>query len=102
MARPGKAFHHAYPEKPWPQIVAMRNVLFHKHSGGGPGSGLGDVEGNEAMARAVVRGLRAVCYVRAEAEKMKRLVVQLREQQSEAAILDAAIAANLKKPGYGG
>jgi len=35
-------------------------------------------------------------------EKMKRLVVQLREQQSEAAILDAAIAANLKEPGYGG
>jgi type I restriction enzyme M protein len=43
-----------------------------------------------------------VCYVRAEAEKMKRLVVQLREQQSEAAILDAAIAANLKETGYGG
>jgi len=43
-----------------------------------------------------------VCYVRAEVEKMKRLVVQLREQQSEAAILDAAIAANLKEPGYGG
>ena len=52
-----------------------------------------------------------VCYVRAEAaenddepfeEKMKRLVVQLRAQQAEAAKLDAAIAANLKKPGYGG
>lgn len=33
-------------------------------------------------------------------EKMKRLVVQLREQQSEAAILDAAIAANLKELGF--
>ncbi len=35
-------------------------------------------------------------------EKMKRLVVQLREQQTEAAKLDAAIAANLKELGYGG
>jgi type I restriction enzyme M protein len=34
-------------------------------------------------------------------EKMKRLVAQLREQQSEAAKLDAAISANLKELGYG-
>jgi len=31
---------------------------------------------------------------------MKRLIVTLREQQSEAAKLDAAIAANLKELGY--
>ena len=35
-------------------------------------------------------------------EKMRRLVAQLREQQAEAAKLDAAIAANLKELGYGG
>ncbi len=35
-------------------------------------------------------------------EKMKRLASQLREQQAEAAKLDAAIAANLKGLGYGG
>jgi type I restriction enzyme M protein len=35
-------------------------------------------------------------------EKMKRLTVTLREQQAEAAKLDAAIAANLKELGYGG
>jgi type I restriction enzyme M protein len=35
-------------------------------------------------------------------EKMKRLVAQRREQQAEAAKLDAAIAANLKELGYGG
>lgn len=35
-------------------------------------------------------------------EKMKRLVVQLREQQAEAAKLDALIASNLKELGYGG
>ena len=35
-------------------------------------------------------------------EKMNRLVAQLREQQAEAARLDAAIAANLKELGYGG
>ncbi|HVS09299.1 MAG TPA: class I SAM-dependent DNA methyltransferase [Planctomycetota bacterium] len=35
-------------------------------------------------------------------EKMKRLVTQLREQQAEAAKLDAAIANNLKELGYGG
>jgi type I restriction enzyme M protein len=35
-------------------------------------------------------------------EKMQRLVAQLREQQVEAAKLDAAIAANLKELGYGG
>ena len=49
-------------------------------------------------------------YVGAEAQeddgepfedKMKRLVAQLREQQAEAAKLDAAIAANLKELGYG-
>ncbi len=35
-------------------------------------------------------------------EKMQRLTAQLREQQAEAAKLDAAIAANLKELGYGG
>jgi type I restriction enzyme M protein len=35
-------------------------------------------------------------------EKMKRLTATLREQQAEAANLDAAIAANLKELGYGG
>ncbi len=35
-------------------------------------------------------------------QKMARLVAQLREQQAEAAKLDAAIAANLKELGYGG
>ena len=35
-------------------------------------------------------------------DKMKRLVVQLRVQQAEAAKLDAAIATNLKELGYGG
>src|SRR5262245_18351853 len=35
-------------------------------------------------------------------EKMRRLAATLREQQAEAANLDAAIAANLKELGYGG
>jgi type I restriction enzyme M protein len=35
-------------------------------------------------------------------EKMKRLTATLREQQAEAANLDAAIAANLKELGHGG
>ncbi|MDI6858012.1 MAG: class I SAM-dependent DNA methyltransferase [Dehalococcoidia bacterium] len=35
-------------------------------------------------------------------EKMARLVAQLREQQAEAARLDAAIARNLEELGYGG
>jgi type I restriction enzyme M protein len=35
-------------------------------------------------------------------KKMKRLVATLRDQQAEAAKLDAAIAANLKELGYGG
>jgi type I restriction enzyme M protein len=34
-------------------------------------------------------------------EKMKRLAKTLREQQEEAARLDAAIAANLKELGFG-
>ncbi len=51
------------------------------------------------------------CYVGAGAleddgepfeEKMRRLAAQLREQQQEAARLDAAIAANVKELGYGG
>ena len=33
---------------------------------------------------------------------MKRLTATLRQQQAEAARLDAAIAANLKELGYGG
>jgi predicted HTH transcriptional regulator len=54
---------------------------------------------------------RSRLYVGAEAqeddgepfeEKLKRLVATLREQQTEAARLDAAIAANLKELGYGG
>jgi type I restriction enzyme M protein len=36
------------------------------------------------------------------AEKMKRLVATLREQQAEAAKLDAAMVANLKELGFGG
>jgi len=36
------------------------------------------------------------------AEKMRRLTAMLRKQQTEAAKLDAAIAANLKELGYGG
>lgn len=35
-------------------------------------------------------------------EKMRRLVAQLREQQTAAAKLDAMIVANLKELGYGG
>jgi type I restriction enzyme M protein len=35
-------------------------------------------------------------------EKMRRLTATLRQQQAEAAKLDAAIAANLKELGYGG
>jgi type I restriction enzyme M protein len=35
-------------------------------------------------------------------EKMSRLVATLRQQQKEAAKLDAGIAANLKDLGYGG
>jgi type I restriction enzyme M protein len=35
-------------------------------------------------------------------EKMNRLVATLRQQQDEAAKLDAAIAANLRELGYGG
>lgn len=34
--------------------------------------------------------------------KMKRLTARLREQQTEVARLDVAIAANLKELGYGG
>jgi type I restriction enzyme M protein len=33
---------------------------------------------------------------------MKRITAMLREQEAEAAKLDAAIAANLKELGYGG
>jgi len=32
-AQLGKAFHEAYPEVPWPQIVAMRNLLVHRYFG---------------------------------------------------------------------
>ncbi|MDP2955401.1 MAG: N-6 DNA methylase, partial [Longimicrobiales bacterium] len=35
-------------------------------------------------------------------EKMRRLAATLRDQQAEAARLDAAIEANLKELGYGG
>jgi type I restriction enzyme M protein len=35
-------------------------------------------------------------------QKMKRLTATLRQQQAEAAKLDAAIAANLRELGYGG
>ena len=35
-------------------------------------------------------------------EKMQQLTAKLREQQAEAAKLDAAIAANLRELGYGG
>ncbi len=55
--------------------------------------------------------LAADCYVGPETaegagepseNKVRRLAAQLPKQQQEAARLDAAIAANLKEPGYGG
>ena len=62
------------------------------------------------MAKATKRNNTTAANVGAEAqeddgepfeEKMRRLVVQLREQQAEAQRLDAAIEANLKGLGYG-
>ena len=32
-ARLGQEFHNAHPVLPWPQIVAMRNVLVHEYFG---------------------------------------------------------------------
>jgi len=32
-AKLGRGFHEAYPLVPWPQIVAMRNVLVHDYFG---------------------------------------------------------------------
>ena len=32
-AQLGRDFHSAYPVAPWPQIVAMRNVLVHQYFG---------------------------------------------------------------------
>jgi uncharacterized protein with HEPN domain len=32
-AQLGKAFHEAHPKVPWPQIVAMRNLLIHRYFG---------------------------------------------------------------------
>jgi uncharacterized protein with HEPN domain len=32
-AQLGQGFHRAYPEVPWPKIVAMRNVLVHEYFG---------------------------------------------------------------------
>lgn len=29
----GRAYHAAHPEVPWPQIVAMRNLLVHAYFG---------------------------------------------------------------------
>lgn len=29
----GRAFHDTHPEVPWPQIVAMRNLLVHAYFG---------------------------------------------------------------------
>ncbi|MFN3928994.1 MAG: DUF86 domain-containing protein [Thermoflexus sp.] len=32
-ARLSRDFHQAHPEVPWPQIVAMRNILVHEYFG---------------------------------------------------------------------
>jgi uncharacterized protein with HEPN domain len=32
-AQLGRDFHDAHPEVPWPQIVAMRNILVHEYFG---------------------------------------------------------------------
>ncbi len=29
----GRDFHQAHPEVPWPQIIAMRNILIHEYFG---------------------------------------------------------------------
>jgi uncharacterized protein with HEPN domain len=32
-AKPGREFHEQHPSIPWPQVVAMRNVLIHDYFG---------------------------------------------------------------------
>jgi very-short-patch-repair endonuclease len=99
--------YHSWKQNPLP---------LGEGQGEGPGTGYADVPG---FCRSVplddIRKHGYVLtpgrYVGAEAqeddgeafgEKMKRLAATLREQQAEAAKLDAAIAANLKELGYGG
>ena len=84
--------------------------------GGGEGGGYADIPGfcKSATLEEIRKHGHVLTpgrYVGAEAaeddgepfeDKMKRLTATLREQQAEAAKLDAAIAANLKGLGYGG
>jgi type I restriction enzyme M protein len=99
--------YHSWKENPLP---------LGEGQGEGPGAGYDDVPGfcrsvplDEIRKHGHV--LTPGRYVGAEAqeddgerfeEKMKRLTATLREQQTEAAKLDAAIAANLKDLGYAG
>jgi len=102
VAYPGKAFHQAYPEKPWTQIVAMPTCSFKNTLGADPDQVWEMWKRMKQWRGPWFVDFEPVCYVRAEAEKMKRLVAQLREQQAEAQRLDAAIARNLQGLEYGG
>lgn len=53
----GWDFHEAYPELPWPQIVAMRNVLVHEYFGVDLGEVWATVERDLADVKRAVEGL---------------------------------------------
>jgi uncharacterized protein with HEPN domain len=64
-ARLGRDFHQAHPEVPWPEVVAMRNVLVHEYFG---------VDLNE-LWNMVQRDLKTI------QEQVARLLAELERQE---------------------
>jgi uncharacterized protein with HEPN domain len=56
-AQLGRAFHDAHPELPWPQIVAMRNVLVHEYFGIDLDEVWTTVERDLPMLKSAIQGL---------------------------------------------
>jgi uncharacterized protein with HEPN domain len=56
-AQLGRDFHDAHPEVPWPQIVAMRNILVHEYFGVDLGEVWNAVEHDPPGFKRAIEGL---------------------------------------------
>jgi uncharacterized protein with HEPN domain len=56
-AQLGRDFHDAHPEVPWPQVVAMRNILVHEYFGVDLGEVWNAVERDLPSFKLAIEGL---------------------------------------------
>lgn len=89
-----------WTKKNRPRYIAHYEEFSSREEAVGREKELKTTAGRRWLKQAIAEGKARQAGGEPFEEKMQRLVAQLREQQAEAAELDAAIARNLKELGY--